>query len=230
MTRPRLYNDREVQLILKSAVEIQMKADSFHESGGMSLEQLEHVAREAGLDPASIRRAASQIDLHRDVGENVFLGSPDHIVAERTVDFPLDRSKFDQLLDVARGISGEVGEVSTVGGQFGWKGSRDGAKTDITVSVSDATTTFRVRIDLDEEIIGHFMIKAVAGGAGGGIAGGAMIAAAAGVGLVGWVAGAAIAATGYIWARRGLKRSAISMRARAEQLVDALVARARDIS
>ncbi len=229
MTRPRLYTDREVQLILKSAVEFEMKADSFHESGGMSLEQLEHVAREAGLDPASIRKAASQIDLHRDDESNAFLGSPDHIVVERTVDFVVDQSGFDQLLDVARGMSREVGEVSTVGRQFGWKGAIDGAPTDITVSVSDSTTTFRVRIDLEQEVLGHFMLKGMLGGAGGGIAGWAFVATATGLGVAGAAAGITIAATGYLMARRGLKQSAESNRAKAERIVDALIARARDV-
>ncbi len=230
LDRPRLYSEREVQLILKSAVEIQMRTDQFNDSsGGMSLEQLEQVAREAGLDTTVIRHAASQLDVHRDDEGNAFLGSPDHVVVERTVDFVVPQEEFDHLLDVARGMSREVGEVSTVGRQFGWKGSVDGAKTDVTVSVSDATTTFRVRIDLEQEILGHFMLKGVLGGAGGGLVGWAVVATATGVGLAGVAAAAAIAGSSYMWARRGLKRSAVAMRARAEQLVDALINRARDI-
>ena len=210
-------------------MEIQANADRFHESGGMSLEQLEQVAREAGLDPTAIRRAASRLDLHHEVEPNAFLGSPDHVVAERTVDFVVHQNEFDQLLEVARRMTREVGEVSTVGRQFGWKGTVDGAKTDITVSAAEETTTFRVRIDLEHEILGHFMLKGMLGGGGGGLAGWALAASATGMGVVAVAAGAAIAGSGYLWARRGLKRSTVQLRARAEQIVDALVARARDI-
>jgi hypothetical protein len=196
----------------------------------MSLEQLEQVAGEAGIDTAVIRRAAAQLDLQPDAEASAFLGSPDHIVVERTVDFVVDQSEFDNLLDVVRGISREVGEVSNVGRQFGWKGSIDGAKCDITVSASGSTTTFRVRIDLEHEILGHFMLKGMLGGAGGGIVGASLAAAATGILAAGAVAGIGIAGGCYLWARRGLKKSAVSYRARAHQLVDALVQRARDIT
>jgi hypothetical protein len=228
--RPRLYSDREVQLILKSAVELQMRADEFHQpAGGMSLEQLEQVAREAGLDAAVIRRAAAQLELANDSGINVLLGSPDHVIAERTVDFAIEQSEFDRLLEVARSMSREVGEVSTVGRQFGWKGSLDGAKTDVTVSVSDHSTTVRVRIDLENEVMGHFMLKGVLGGGMGGVVGAGAIASLTGVGALAIAAGAVVGGAGYLWARRGLRKSAASYRARAEELVEALVARARDI-
>jgi hypothetical protein len=212
-----------VQLILKSAVELQMRDDEAHASpGGMSLEQLEQVAREAGLDAAVIRQAAMQLDLRRDAGDPSLFGA-DHVLVERTVDFPIETSQFDHLLEIVRTTSGQVGEVGTVGRQFGWKGSIDGATTDVTVSVSDTSTTYRVRIDLAEELVGNLMLKGVLGGGMGGLLGGLGAATAAGMALPGVVAGIAIAVGGFLWARRGLRNSGMSYRARAEQLVEELV-------
>jgi hypothetical protein len=132
---PRQYTDREVRLILKSAVELQQRTDGGEEpSGRMSLTQLEQVAAEAGVDPVYVRRAAAALDTVGAPSErNAFLGGPTFIVLEQVVDAALDPGQFDQLLDVTRAVSREVGEVSTVGRQFGWKGGLDGAKAEVSI-------------------------------------------------------------------------------------------------
>lgn len=127
----RTYTDREVRLILKSAVELQQRRDQAADpSGGMSLAELEQVAVEAGLEPALIRRAAVELDT---VGpppdRNAFLGSPTHVVIERVADAPIHPESFDQLLDVTRAVTHEVGEV-VVGSGYLW--SRWGLKRDAT--------------------------------------------------------------------------------------------------
>ena len=146
----RRYTDREVRVILKSAVELQQRRDHGADvSGGMSLAQLEQVAVEAGVDPELVLRAAAQLDTTASPSSHsAFLGGPTHIVLERVVERSIHPGAFDQLLDVTRGITHEVGEVSTVGRQFGWKGRLDGAKTEVSVSAEDRRTTLRVRGEL----------------------------------------------------------------------------------
>ena len=227
----RHYTDREVRLILKTAVEMQQqRADRAGDvSGGMSLVELEQVAVEAGLDPALVRHAAARLDTAgAPTDRNVFLGSPTHIILERVVELSIDPDRFDQLLDVVRAVTHEVGEISTVGRQFGWKGRMDGAKTEVNVSAGERRSTLRVRVELDEVAVEHFMLKATLFGFAGGLFGTAVTMSA--FGPVGIVVGAGTLATGYLWARRGLRSAATRYRARAHELIDAIATRARDIA
>jgi hypothetical protein len=224
----RRYGDREVRLILKAAADLQRRAaEDASSAGGMSLSELEQVASEAGIDPALIRRAAADLDVPspRD-RPNRFLGSPTEIIVERTTDVPLDPENFDRMLDVVRATTRAVGEVSTVGRQFGWKGRLHDAKTDVSISAGEARTTFRVRIALDELAVGHFMLKGTMFGVGGGLGTAAL---ASSLGFFAPIVGLGVAGTGYLWARRGLARSAETFRQHARDLVDALAARAAEI-
>ena len=227
----RQYTDREVRLILKSAVELQeQRADRVRElSGGMSLVELEQAALEAGLDPGLVRQAAAELDvIAPPSGGNAFLGSPTHLIVERVVDVTVDPRRFDALLDVVRAVTHGVGELSSVGRQFGWKGRMDGAKTEVNISANERRTTLRVRVELDEVAVGHFMLKGTLFGAGGGLIGGA--AAATAFGPIGLAVGGVTLLSGYLWARDGFRGSTAQFNARAHELIGALEARAREIA
>ncbi len=226
----RQYTDREVRLILKSAVEMQERADRGNEmSQGMSLVELERAAVEAGLDPDLVRRAAAQLDApSAPEGGNAFLGAPTHILIEHVVDVAVDPRRFDALLDVVRAVTHGVGELSSVGRQFGWKGQMDGARTEVNISAGERTTTLRVRVELDEVAVGHFMLKGTLFGFGGGLLGTA--AAITAFGPIGLVVGGVTLGSGYLWARDGYRGSAARYNARAHELVRALAARAREMA
>ena len=59
----RKFNDEEVALIIKRAAELQQTEQVEQEpSSALSLSEVEEIAKEAGIDPALIRRAASTLD------------------------------------------------------------------------------------------------------------------------------------------------------------------------
>ena len=226
----RQYSEREVRLILKSAVEMQQHgADRAGElSGGMSLVELEQVAAEVGLDASFVRRAAAQLDVAGAPAErSAFLGSATRIVVERVVDVAVDPARFDQLLDVVRTVTHELGEISSVGRQFGWKGRMDGAKAEANVSAGDRRCTIRVRVDLDEAAVGHFMLKGTLFGFVGGVLAGAAASALI-LAPLGIAVTAGMLGSGYFWARHGLRGDEARYRARAHELVDAIAARASE--
>jgi hypothetical protein len=221
----RQYTDREVRLILKTAVELQQRADqNIAPGGGMSLAELQQVAAEAGIDPELVRRAAARVDGAASPAErNAFLGSPTQIVLEQVVNKATDPAEFDKFLEVVRATTHEVGEVSTVGRQFGWKGRLDGAATAVAVSASEGRTTFRVTIALDEVALGHFMLKGMGVGVGGGFVGGTALSML--LGPLGFALGVGTLAAGYWWARNGFAHATQRYRVRARELIDALVKR-----
>jgi hypothetical protein len=91
----------------------------------------------------------------------------------------------------------------------------------------NAGQRFAFGIQLEEHAVGHFMLKGTMFGLGGGIVGAAAVASVAGI--LGPVAGLAIAGTGFVWARRGFARQVDRYRREANDLVDALVARALEV-
>src|SRR5262245_13697463 len=92
----RRFNDREVAAIIKRATELQQTEPVETERGGLSLSEVEQIAREAGIDGSLIRRAANEID-QRPVPTAVspFLGSPTHLLLERTIDGEISEADFE---------------------------------------------------------------------------------------------------------------------------------------
>jgi hypothetical protein len=219
----RRYTDREVRLILESAVELQQRAaDDVETSGGLSLAQLEQVAAEAGIEPSLLRRAAAVLDADVPAAAgNRFLGGPTEIVVERVVDTPLDEADFERLLAAVRVQTRHLGASSTVGRLFGWHGQVDGAKTEASATPAGGRTQVRVRIELDEAALGHFMVKGTLFGGAGGFC--AAAAAMTALGPLGVLAGGAVLGGGYLWARRSFGAAAARSQARARAIADALV-------
>jgi len=59
---PRLYGEKEIGKILKRTTELQHEEPSAPSAGSMSLQELEDIAAETGIDPTFLRRAAPEID------------------------------------------------------------------------------------------------------------------------------------------------------------------------
>jgi hypothetical protein len=73
----RRFSEKEVAHIIKRASELQQEEAPAESSSGMSLAELEQVAREAGLDPALVRRAATDLDTRvSDRPASRFIGAP----------------------------------------------------------------------------------------------------------------------------------------------------------
>src|SRR4051794_38915354 len=120
-TSNRRYNEKEVALIIKRASELQ-QSDTTAESGtGMSLAELEQVAREAGLDPALVRRAATDLDTRvTDQTPNGFLGAPTALRLERTIDGEVTSEEFEPLVLEMQRELGQVGSATSLGRSLQW--------------------------------------------------------------------------------------------------------------
>jgi hypothetical protein len=165
----RRFNEKEVALIIKRASELQQLESTAESSTGMSLTELEQVAREAGLDPELVRRAAVDLDTRvTDQTPNRFLGAPTVLSLERTIDGEVPADEFEQLvLEIQRQL-GVVGAASTIGRSLQWTVQsvdrrRVSTRTvQVTVSPRNGRTTIRI-----EERLGG-----LAGGLFGGLMGG----------------------------------------------------------
>jgi len=222
------FDEREVALILQETAALQERADRagdakgslapFPMRRGLTLAQLEQIAGEAGFDPALVRRAAASVGTPRTAPKgNPFVGAPLVLDVERAIDGELAEGAHEVVLEAVRRATGELGELTSFGRQFGWKGVVDGAKAQIAVAPGGGRTMVRVRLELDELANGSFSIYgALLGGFGGFLAGLATLP----LGVIGLGIGGAVAGTGYFTARTIFKRTATRLLARAEETAD----------
>jgi hypothetical protein len=182
----RRFNEKEVALIIKRASELQQTEASSDSSTGMSLAELEQVAREAGLDPALVRRAATDLDTRvTDQKPNGFIGAPTALRLERTIDGEVPADEFETLVLEMQRELGQVGAASTFGRSLQWTVQgvdrrRVSTRTvQVTISPRDGRTTIRI-----EERLGGLaggLFGGLMGGLGGGTGG---LAAGVGIGML----------------------------------------------
>ena len=67
----RTYSEREVADIIERAAERQATADRTDDRPGLTLDEIERIGAEAGLDPAALRAAANEAD-------TILLVTPEH--------------------------------------------------------------------------------------------------------------------------------------------------------
>jgi hypothetical protein len=154
MTDPsssRRFNEKEVALIIKHASELQEANPPADSSSGMSLVELEQIARETGLDPALIRRAAADLDTRvTDREPSRFLGAPSTLRLERTIDGEISPEEYEAIvLEIQRAIGG-MGSASTLGRSLQWTSAGTGRRrpsgrmVQVTVTPKNGRTTIRI--------------------------------------------------------------------------------------
>ena len=175
----RRYNEKEVADIIKRASELQQLESTAESTTGMSLTELEQVAREAGLDPALVRRAATDIDTRvSDKKPSAFIGAPTHLVLERTIDGEVPVDEYETLvLEMQRELGG-VGQASMLGRSLVWtmqgvqRRNVSTRTVQVTVTPRNGRTTIRMEEPLGQLAGGLF--GGLMGGLGGGTSGIAM--------------------------------------------------------
>lgn len=179
---PRRYSEKEAGRILRKAAEMQRAEPSAADPSGFSLAELEDVAREAGIDPAVVRRAASQLDVSR--GESVgsaLAGGPLSIRVEREVPGEYPAERFDTLVPLIQSASPWQGHAGVVGKTLTWSARADSNTSSLQVLVAAADGRTLVRA---EERLGGY-VGALFGGvvAGGGVGAGVGIGAGVGAAI-----------------------------------------------
>ncbi len=196
----RRFDDREVGLIIQRAGELQKTEFARRDRGGMSLAELEQVAREAGLDPALVRRAAREIDAPASPPASRLAGAPMRLIYELSFDGELPVDEYEPLVAEIRRSLGEAGLVGTLGRTLTWSAADTGfgrhrarrRQLTITVTPRHGRTTLRIEESLSQLAGGVFggMVGGFGGGASGmgfGLGMGVLHSAAAATGIVGGV-------------------------------------------
>jgi hypothetical protein len=177
----RRFTEEEVGRILKRATEIQVAEPTSAGPGGMTLEELEDIAREAGIDPLHLRRAALEVesDLDEPSIANRLAGQALELRFEATVAGELSPAGLERVVSVIQGAARDHGRSSLVGQTLTWRNEPGSGMraTQVVVTSRDGETRIRVEERLQE------VAKQLFGGVVGGVGTGVGVGVGIGVGL-----------------------------------------------
>ena len=222
----RTYSEAEVASIIERAVERQRAVEAGVGEAGLTLDEIERIGREAGIDPAHLRAAAAEVD---DLGRTLPRQSGQtrtEVYVERWLDTPfaLDgwedavahlRMAFGAPMGAAFGeTAGE--SVQQVGRSFEWSHTSSlGVRTRVVVSPRGDRTRLRITqlVGLSSPTVEGIsyggaialLLATVAGGIGGEALGAASLGAVVGVVtfLIAWaIAAPLVAAADRRWRAR----------------------------
>jgi len=171
----RKFNDEEVALIIKRAAELQQTEQVAQDpANAMSLSEVEEIAKEAGIDPALIRRAANTLDQRTEITRpSPWVGAPTRLVFERVVDGEIPPDTYEPIVNEIRRTFGDNGVPSVLGRTLAWTstslgGRRQsrGRQIDVSVMTRAGVTTIRVEEEL-RNTVGALFGGLVGGGGGG---------------------------------------------------------------
>ena len=197
---PRRYTDAEVRKLLERAAELQ-QAEPASESTGLTLAQLEAVAREAGISVDAVRRAASELEVGtRPEGWSTALaGAPTRVVLERTLPTTLDTDALEAAIPLIQSAADAPGNASLVGHTLTWQAQGPNAARDLQVMIARRDGETRIRIEERYGNLAGSLFGGVVGGAGGGIGFGVGMGVGAAIGSTVMMVGFPIAVIGLAY-------------------------------
>lgn len=234
----RRYTDEEVRLLLSRAADLESQGGNLPARvDGPTLDDIEAIASEAGINPALIRQAARELDSPSGVVPSVpspsggFLGAPTVFELESVVPGEASQATLERLVPPLQRASDGVGQPSLLGKTLTWI-SQDSSKTrtlQVTVGVSRGETRLII-----EERYGNLagsLFGGIMGGGGTGI--GMGVGLGVGLGALGSVTFALLfplgIMTGAYALARGIYRHTVHGRMRKlTKLMDELVATVED--
>jgi hypothetical protein len=225
-SRGRRYSEEEFALILKKASEIQESSRNVPESRsghGLSLEEIQAIAREVGIEPEAVSRAAGLLgasawDERKGLAAAIF-GGPGTYHLGLEVSGRLAPEDYGRILEVIRRTMEHQGEASEVMGGLEWKTVGDLSAVSVNISPRGEATSIQVVGDRGGAGAVTFVFP---------VAGSAILMGALG-GILSPESAAGIAAvvggclgSGYLFARTLWARSAKKFQRRLSALMESL--------
>lgn len=144
MSKKQIFRGKEIDAILGAAARLQEKdANANLADVGLSLEEIESIAAESGIDPEYVRRAA----LVRESGDNTsdrfhLFGGPAVLRRKLTLNRKLSKMEMERLVSTFRRITDNEGRVDSLHDSLTWhtNDQRENRGTSVLLeSVGDQT-------------------------------------------------------------------------------------------
>jgi hypothetical protein len=232
----RTYDEKQVAAILRRAARLEPPPES--SSGGLSLREVEAIARDAGIDVGLVRQAARELDDHPRGGLGAAIaGAPVRRTIERVVDGEIGAEELERMAEEIQEVLSSSASggwtlprrISTIGRTLTVLGARGMSSVEVSVLPRRGQTVIRIATDRSQLAGGLF--GGIVGGLGGGLGAqvGWMLPVLLGLSPAAGLAGAGVVVLGsYALARSIFAKSAKSVDPKLSELAARLEDVARD--
>lgn len=135
----KLYNEKEIGAILKRAAELSLD-ETGPNAAGLSIEELQQVGNEAGLDPDLILKAAAELHQTGPKRTKNLFGGPVSYANDIVLDGEIDNATWEEMVSAIRGTFKDPGVVSTRENVFEWTSQSETEKAQVTALVAGGKT------------------------------------------------------------------------------------------
>lgn len=230
----RRFNESDTDAILRRAAELASGSEETPTQRGLTIEEMEALAGEAGLDPELVRKAARDVTLKQIQAATPWVGAPRRILIEREIDGEVSEEVWESMVGEIQRTLGGAGFASRVGRTRTWTNSQTGPRGPssriVSVSVSSHRGKTVIRADENLSQLAGAMFGGIVGGGGGATVG---IWMGIGIGLLHSPAAAVAMVVGAIYGSYSLAKGLFrrAFRKRNEDLTELLarLAEARPI-
>lgn len=138
------FSEQEMARILKTASAGGSNLPVSSRKSGLTVAEIESIAREAGLDSSGIAAAAALVAMERSSG---VLGSAGMIDLRREVPGVVSTRDYGRLADTIGDAAGEPGTRNAAFGALDWESSSGASRMRVTVTPESDSTSIRVHTD-----------------------------------------------------------------------------------
>lgn len=167
----RRFNETDTDAILRRAAELASGAEETPARRGLTIEEMEALVREAGLDPELVRRAAQDVTLKQVQGATPWAGAPRRILLERELQGEVTEELWESMVGEIQRTLGGIGFASRVGRTRSWTtgqtGSRGPTSRSVSISVSSHKGKTVIRADENLSQLAGATFGGLVGGLGG---------------------------------------------------------------
>ena len=138
------FNEQEMARILKTASADGTSLPVASPKSGLTVAEIESIAREADLDASGIAAAAARVAMDRSRG---VLGSADVLVLRNRVPGVVSSGDYGRLADAIGDAAGDPGTRNAALGGLEWESSPGMSRMRVTVTPEVDSTSIRVHTD-----------------------------------------------------------------------------------
>jgi hypothetical protein len=215
----RRFTDQDVAVILRRAVDLDREAGQDARGRGLTLEDLQEIAVEVGVDPEMVTRAVAELGTRSPLGSLSFFGDPPVRRGVRAVPGTTDEDTLRELMRIVDREMPVQGAISEALGSVRWHSGTRFLSRQVSVEPSEAETIIRVEERFEDRVRAMIhLIPSFYGGMLGFVVGMEQLGGAApgiALGLAGGVGVFALAGRVWKWVSR---RSRTRVEALADQL------------
>ena len=161
MAKQRLYSEKEFNTILKRAVE-QQKNDQAQKAVGLSLEDIQQIAGEVGIDPTVIADIAADLDESPSRRTRYpWYKTPKKVEVERVIAGTITEEDWPEILTTIEKELNVSGVSNQIGRMLEWTFSNSSTQYKLTFSSGDDKTKVRFSSSFSSVVVAWFSVTMV---------------------------------------------------------------------